>query len=171
MRVTRWYPSWGADDRLYTPWTDGSVTDMVTHQLVGNSIFGGWTHATTLTHRLTFPQVASSSGGSGPWLNSTTGFAIVEGDDPGNLTVTHVNVFASSTAPYLVTGGSPFLTHRGQAISDSPGNFVSQPPLRVAIPRPRCTTTKCGTTEPTSSTMVGIVATGASHVSTFSFTL
>ncbi len=33
-------------------------------------------------------------------MNSTTGYAIIKGDNPLALQVTHVNVFSSSTAPY-----------------------------------------------------------------------
>lgn len=62
---------------LRTPFTDGSVQDMVTGK-----------------------TISSGSGGHGPTRNSTTGFAHVYGDDPFNLTVTNVSTFASSTFPY-----------------------------------------------------------------------
>ncbi len=70
-----WYPTLAKDGTLYTPFTDGCVTDMVTKT-----------------------QVCSSSGATG--CTSTTGFATVTGDDPMNLTVTRVNTFTSCTLPY-----------------------------------------------------------------------
>ncbi len=72
-----WYPSWAADGNLYTPWTDGGVSDMVTGQ-----------------------KVSSASGCRGADCSSTTGYATVVGDDPLNLTVTDVATFNSYTLPY-----------------------------------------------------------------------
>ena len=73
-----WYPTWGADGNLYSPWTDGSVHDDVTGQRVGSG----------------------SGGKTGQGYNSTTGQAVIVGDDPLNLTITKVKTFTSSTAPY-----------------------------------------------------------------------
>lgn len=71
-----WYPSWGADGRLYSSWTDGHVDN-----------------------------VTSGSGGN----KATTGFAIVDGDDPFNLTLSNVATYAESAAPY--EGRYPSLNH------------------------------------------------------------
>eukprot|EP00041_Stephanoeca_diplocostata_P006638 m.90490 g.90490 ORF g.90490 m.90490 type:complete len:629 (+) comp16461_c0_seq2:37-1923(+) len=73
-----WYPSWGADGNLYSPWTDGSVHDDITGATVGSG----------------------SGGKTGNGYNSTTGQAIIVGDDPFNLTITNVKTFTSSTYPY-----------------------------------------------------------------------
>ncbi|CAE7214229.1 unnamed protein product [Symbiodinium natans] len=79
-----WYPSWGADGNLYTPWTDGVV--------------GG---------------IRSHSACSGPSCTSTTGFAKVVGDDPFNLSIQDVGVFESSTSPYHGRYPSASLHHNG----------------------------------------------------------
>ena len=63
-----WYPSWAANGKLYSSWTDGTVDG----------------------HR-------SSSGGGD---KATTGYAIVEGNDPFNLTLSGVATYVESTKPY-----------------------------------------------------------------------
>jgi len=52
-----WYPSWGADDKLYSSWTDGSVNGY------------------------------SSNSGANGGASATTGMAVITGDNPFNLTV------------------------------------------------------------------------------------
>ena len=73
-----WYPSWGADNKLYTSFTDGSVKDDAT----GNVTRSG------------------SGGKTGQGYNSTTGQAVILGDDPFGLNITQVETFTSSTYPY-----------------------------------------------------------------------
>ena len=63
-----WYPSWAADGRMYSSWTDGVVDNV-------RSGSGGGTHA-------------------------TTGFAIITGNDPFNLTLSDVATYVESTLPY-----------------------------------------------------------------------
>ncbi|CAK0876915.1 unnamed protein product [Prorocentrum cordatum] len=66
-----WYPSWGADGNLYTPWTDGAVNG-----------------------------VRAFSGCASEGCMSKTGFATVTGDHALNLTVQDVGTFDSSPSPY-----------------------------------------------------------------------
>jgi hypothetical protein len=73
-----WYPSWAADNKLYTSWTDGSVHDDVTGRIV----------------------TSGSGGKPAAGYNSTTGQAVIVGDDPFRLNITEVATFNSSTYPY-----------------------------------------------------------------------
>eukprot|EP00656_Telonema_subtile_P018296 TRINITY_DN19870_c0_g2_i1.p1 TRINITY_DN19870_c0_g2~~TRINITY_DN19870_c0_g2_i1.p1 ORF type:complete len:435 (+),score=53.47 TRINITY_DN19870_c0_g2_i1:124-1428(+) len=66
-----WYPSWGSDGNLYTPWTDGAVG-----------------------------SVAAGSACATPGCMSSTGFAIVSGDDPMHLNISTVGKTRSSPSPY-----------------------------------------------------------------------
>jgi hypothetical protein len=73
-----WYPSWGSDGNLYSPWTDGSVLDGDTGKIVGSA----------------------STGSAEAGYNCTTGQATIVGDDPFSLNVTRVKTFTSSSFPY-----------------------------------------------------------------------
>jgi hypothetical protein len=155
-----WYPTWGANGNLYTPWTDGGVVDdnastvMVDgytssvgalaagHDIKqANMTFTeamGFCNDTAACVGFTFksevaepaakvatyfksawaantdtewhsyfrgvaPATAVRSGSGGkPALgySSTTGQAVISGDDPFALKVTRVKTFASSTYPY-----------------------------------------------------------------------
>jgi hypothetical protein len=64
---------------LYTSFTDGTVTDDITHARTGSG--SGAVHA-------------------GPSYDSTTGQAVIVGDDPFALNITQVATFHSSTFPY-----------------------------------------------------------------------
>ncbi|CAL1137136.1 unnamed protein product [Cladocopium goreaui] len=66
-----WFPSWGSDGNLYSPFTDGKVQD-----------------------------VTSASICHGASCTSTTGYATIKGEDPLNLTISDVGVASSSTSPY-----------------------------------------------------------------------
>ena len=123
-----WYPSWAADGNLYSPWTDGAVTDSVTKK-----------------------RADSHSRGAPPEYGSSTGFATIRGDDPFHLQLTNVSTFGSSTFPYegrypcgsLVYNGSwwygsyflddPNATVGGNYVGPSPspdcGNWCIQGPL------------------------------------------
>eukprot|EP00929_Paragymnodinium_shiwhaense_P100045 TRINITY_DN62068_c0_g1_i1.p1 TRINITY_DN62068_c0_g1~~TRINITY_DN62068_c0_g1_i1.p1 ORF type:complete len:496 (-),score=18.09 TRINITY_DN62068_c0_g1_i1:40-1527(-) len=70
-KADTWYPTWAADGKLYSPWTDGSVGDA---------------HA--------------GSSCNGAWCLSTTGFASISGHDPFNLTIERVGTVKASPWPY-----------------------------------------------------------------------
>lgn len=65
-----WYPSWGADDRLYSPFTDGAVQGK---------------------------RVWSMNLRAGP---ASVGHAVIEGNDPLNLSVVEPNRIYGKPAPY-----------------------------------------------------------------------
>lgn len=66
-----WFVSWGADDLLYSAFTDGQVDG-----------------------------VFSISDGSHPHANTTTGHVMLNGSDPLNLTILSPGIFASNSGPY-----------------------------------------------------------------------
>jgi len=68
-----WYPSWADDDKLYSPWTDGSC----------------W--------RL---DGSSENSNSGDGDHATTGQAVIEGDDPLSLKVFSLGINKASSLPY-----------------------------------------------------------------------
>jgi hypothetical protein len=67
-----WYPSWAADDRLYSPFTDGKV----------EGVFSGSGY--------NFQELA----------RPVTGFAVIEGSDPLRLKVTRAGVIPHEPFPY-----------------------------------------------------------------------
>lgn len=71
-----WYPSWGADGRLYSPFTDGTVDVPGADGKIA--------------------KINSSSGGA----EAVVGHAIIEGDDPLQLKVVEPGVIPGSPAPY-----------------------------------------------------------------------
>lgn len=79
-----WYPSWAADGKMYSPFTDG-----VTKGVACNSQY---TLYTENGHQLAD-------------LTTTTGQAVIEGDDPLDLTVTPFENQYADTFPY--TGRYP----------------------------------------------------------------
>ncbi|CAK9030455.1 unnamed protein product [Durusdinium trenchii] len=70
-KADTWFPTWAADDNLYSPWTDGSVQEL-----------------------------RSSSACRADGCLSTTGFATIVGDDPLNLSIQKVGVTKASPSPY-----------------------------------------------------------------------
>ncbi len=68
-----WYPSWAADDRLYSPWTDGN-----TWQADG-----------------TWMEISSGQG-----ENAVTGHGVIEGDDPMNIRAYSLGTDTASALPY-----------------------------------------------------------------------
>ena len=68
-----WYPTWAEDGRLYSPWTDGSCWR--TDGSMENSNSGDTDHA-------------------------TTGQAVIEGEDPLNLSVHSLGLSQASSLPY-----------------------------------------------------------------------
>ena len=81
-----WYPSWAADDTMYSPWTDGNVS-----QLRGE--------------RAPLSEIECSSDSRNP-VNagrggkSGTGQARIIGDDPLNLKIEPLGIHYAPTAPY-----------------------------------------------------------------------
>jgi hypothetical protein len=71
-----WYPSWGADGRLYSPFTDGNVDRVKADGSV--------------------EKVNSWSGGTG----AVIGHAVIEGDDVMSLKLIEAGTVAASPAPY-----------------------------------------------------------------------
>lgn len=82
-RADTWYPSWGADDRLYTPFTDGTV----------------------------FGLGSNSDEHNGQ--TATTGHAILTGDDPLDLQISDVGTYGGPASPYLGRYPSASLHHDG----------------------------------------------------------
>jgi hypothetical protein len=68
-----WYPTWADDDKLYSPWTDGSCIRSE----------GSW-----------------ESSNSGDKDHATTGQAVIEGSDPLNLKVISLGLNRASSLPY-----------------------------------------------------------------------
>ena len=83
-----WYPSWASDDKLYSPYTDGSCP-----RLDGS--------------------MESSNSGQGNGRFATTGQAVMEGNDPADLKVYSLGLCMASAEPY--TGRYPCgsLVHNG----------------------------------------------------------
>jgi len=69
-----WYPSWAANDTLYSPWTDG-----VTRRPDGYN--------------------EGSSSGDGK-LHNTTGQGVIVGDDPLSIKAYSTGIFTSPSSPY-----------------------------------------------------------------------
>ena len=75
-----WYPSWADDGRLYSPFTDGSCPRLDGGEDI--SLSDG-----------------SGSSGYGPG-RSSTGQAVIEGDDPLNLKIFSLGLSFATTTPY-----------------------------------------------------------------------
>jgi len=75
-----WYPSWASDDKLYSPYTDGSCP----------RLDGSW-------------EYSGSYLGDGKY--ATTGQAVLEGNDPVNLKIYSLGLIMASSEPY--TGRYP----------------------------------------------------------------
>ncbi len=71
-----WYPSWGADGRLYSPFTDGTVDQVKPDGSI--------------------EKIKSWSGGGG----AVVGHAIIEGDDVRQLKLIEPGLIAGAPAPY-----------------------------------------------------------------------
>ncbi|MDB5563051.1 MAG: hypothetical protein JWN11_2469 [Hyphomicrobiales bacterium] len=76
-----WYPSWGSDDVLYTPWTDGSFGEEMKRPFDCSS-------------------KASDEANAGRDGNAGTGQARIIGNDPLALTVENLGIEYASPAPY-----------------------------------------------------------------------
>lgn len=83
-KADTWYPSWGADDRLYTPFTDGTVFGLVVNSNESDS-----------------KQTANS------------GHAVIDGDDPLDLQISGVGLREGAAAPYHGRYPSASLHHDG----------------------------------------------------------
>jgi hypothetical protein len=89
-----WYPSWGADDVLYTPWTDGCFSE---------------------ERRLPVDcsSKASDASNDGRGGRSGTGAARISGDDPLRLSLENLGVEYASPAPYGGCYPCGSLVHNG----------------------------------------------------------
>lgn len=76
-----WYPSWGADDVLYTPWTDGCFGEVMMRPFDCSS-------------------KAIDAANNGRDGKAGTGNARILGSDPLNLTVENLGIEYASPAPY-----------------------------------------------------------------------
>ncbi len=79
-----WYPSWGEDDRLYSPWTDGYIDDAQIYEP-----FREWHpgHACNSVNYL--------------GRKASTAQAIISGNDPMDLTITDIGgSIEASPSPY-----------------------------------------------------------------------
>jgi hypothetical protein len=83
-----WYPSWGADGSLYTPWMDGIL----------------------LTPGFTQDVVGAANASTDP---ARTGWARILGDDPMNLEVADAGIIQSPRQPYGGRYASASLHHNG----------------------------------------------------------
>jgi hypothetical protein len=81
-----WYPSWASDDRLYSPWTDGTCP----------RLDGG---------------VERSDSSRGP--RAQTGQAVLEGGDPLNLKIYSLGLVEADASPYLGRYPCGSLVHNG----------------------------------------------------------
>jgi hypothetical protein len=77
-----WYPSWAADGNLYSPWTDGELHGQ-----------GSYSDAI-------IPDTNSFGGFHAARGKSTTGQAVMMGDDPLNLTVSSLGKVQADPHPY-----------------------------------------------------------------------
>ena len=83
------YPTWADDDLLYSPWTDGKTW----------RLDGSWDY--------------SNSGYSGSKEHTTTGQAVLEGNDPENLVGYSLGTQTASSLPYQGRYPCGSLMHNG----------------------------------------------------------
>jgi len=81
-----WYPSWAADDTMYSPWTDGNVSQLREERAPLSEI--------ECSSDSRNPVNAERGGKSG------TGQARIIGDDPLNLKIEPLGIHYAPTAPY-----------------------------------------------------------------------
>lgn len=81
-----WYPSWASDNRLYSPYTDGSCP----------RLDGGWDRSWS------FPDE-----------KAVTGQAVLEGEDPLNLNIYSLGVFGAGALPCRGRYPCGSLVHNG----------------------------------------------------------
>ncbi len=76
-----WYPTWGSDGNLYSPWTDGTTNGVIS-----------WSSG--------FSNNGEVSGEGNPTRKATTGQAIIYGNDPMNLDVKVLELSQADPYPY-----------------------------------------------------------------------
>lgn len=76
-----WYPSWAADDKLYSPWTDGTTNGV-------NSWSSGFSNNGTINNE------------GNPIRKATTGQAVISGSDPLDLRVEVLGLSQADPYPY-----------------------------------------------------------------------
>ena len=92
-----WYPSWGDDDRLYSPWTDGYLKKVDGYETFDDA------HP---------PYACNSLDYLG--RKAATAQAVIEGDDPFQLTITNLTPrIEASPLPYGGRYPSASLFHEG----------------------------------------------------------
>lgn len=93
-----WYPSWAANDTLYSPWTDGTAPrlDGGIEWSISDGFYDRVTHQRTTTYR-----------------NATTGQAMLAGDDPLHLMMISLGTVEASPIPYGGRYPCGSLVHNG----------------------------------------------------------
>lgn len=76
-----WYPTWGSDDNLYSPWTDGTTNG-------------------TMSWSSGFSNNGEVNSEGNPTRKATTGQAVITGDDPMSLQVEVLGVSQADPYPY-----------------------------------------------------------------------
>ena len=76
-----WYPSWASDDKLYSPWTDGTTNGV-------NSWSSGFSNNGTINNE------------GNPVRKATTGQAVITGSDPLDLRVEVLGLSQGDPYPY-----------------------------------------------------------------------
>lgn len=83
-----WYPTWGSDDVLYSPWTDGSCW----------RLDGSYDYSMSAEFEEGYPgSFHKKYKHTGP---AVTGHAVMEGDDPENLKVYSLGIQKAAAFPY-----------------------------------------------------------------------
>ncbi|MGI4949505.1 MAG: hypothetical protein ACRYHC_12575 [Janthinobacterium lividum] len=100
IKADTWYPSWGADGRLYSSYADGSVKDNAGHDVRVNS---QWEQPEGLRERWFRELGWGVEGGQLTRSNdrfTTTGAAVLTGNDPFALSATPLAPFRRETPRY-----------------------------------------------------------------------
>lgn len=96
-----WYPSWASNGNMYSPYADGSVDGIKV-----------WAENPKVVAKLEKPEVLATFYPTFP-PESTTGQAVIIGDDPLNLKVESLGFQAASPDPYDARYPSASLVYNG----------------------------------------------------------
>jgi len=83
-----WYPTWAANDTMYSPWTDGRCP----------RLDGSWDHSQSGHLNYNKERVYTHEGKVG--MQATTGQAVMVGDDPLNMHIFSLGTYNGDPAPY-----------------------------------------------------------------------
>ena len=83
-----WYPSWAANDTLYSPWTDGACPRLDGTVDFSQSGYVQYSKELVYSGENKFP------------LQATTGQAVMTGNDPLNLQIYSLGIYNGDPAPY-----------------------------------------------------------------------